>query len=97
MSKEELAQMEQNGAAVESQTLGGSRVALPASPNAYKDAPSGSVYVEYDVPAASVKSSSAGQGRIPGSNSPEARLAAQKGKPGPAMPPVKNIKVVKSN
>jgi hypothetical protein len=97
MSPDELAQMEQNGTAVESQTLGSSRVSMPASPDAYKNAPSGSVYVEYDVPASSVKPSSAGQGRIPGSNSPEGRLAAQQGKPTPTMPPVKNIKVVKSN
>jgi hypothetical protein len=97
MSKAELAEMEATNTAVESRTLGSSRVAFPSTPDAYKDAPAGSVYVEYDVPKGSVKATGSDWARIPGSNSPEARLAAKTGNPAPAMPQVENIKVVKEN
>jgi hypothetical protein len=96
MSTEELAQMEATSTAVESETLGSSRVALPASSSTFKAAPAGTVYVEYDVPTGSVKPAGSGTARIPGPNSPEARLAAKTGNAAPQMPPVKNIKVVKT-
>jgi len=53
------------------------------------------VYVEY-VPAGSVNPAGSGWGRIPGPKSPEGLLAAQKGNRIKTMPPVRNIKVVKS-
>ena len=88
------ANMEATGAAQESKTLGGSRVAFPANPETYKAAPAGDVYVEYDVPAGSVKPAGAGTGRIPGANSVEGRAATRAGTSPPAMPPVRNIRVV---
>jgi RHS repeat-associated protein len=92
MSQEELQEMQQTGKAVES-NLGGSRVADPADPSAYKNAPSGSVYVEYDIPAGSATSMGNGWSKIPGPNSTEGRLATRNGDPAPQMPPVRNIEV----
>jgi hypothetical protein len=94
MSREELNAMLETGFAQESET-GGSRVAEPADINAYKAAPEGDVYVEYDVPVGStVPGGRAGWSKIPGPNSTEGRLAASKGLPPPQMPPVRNIQVV---
>jgi hypothetical protein len=61
-----------------------------------KTAPAGDVYVEYDVAAGSVKPAGSGTARIPGPNSPEARPAAKTGNAAPQIPPVRNIKVVKT-
>ena len=63
--------------------------------DSYKAAPKGDVYVEFDVPASSIAGKSAGQAAIPGANSLQARLAAQKGLPPPQMPPATNIRIVK--
>jgi hypothetical protein len=96
MRQEELSAMQSEGVAQESRALGGSRVTLPANPDAYKDAPSGSVYVEYDIPSGVTKPAGSGWARIPGPNSVEGRAAASAGRPLPQMPPVKNIEVVKA-
>lgn len=96
MSVEELAQMQISGLIQESVTLGGSRVALPANPDSYKDAPAGTIYVEYDIPEGVAQPASPGWARIPGPNSIEGRLAAAAGRPAPEMPPVRNIEVVRS-
>ncbi len=96
MSQEELESMQATGAAQESRALGGSRVAFPASSEAYKGAPAGSLYVEYDIPASVAKPAGSGWARIPGPNSVEGRAAAAAGRPAPEMPQVKNIEVVKS-
>jgi hypothetical protein len=93
MSQDELANMKSSGVAQESADLGGSRVALPADASAYKGAPSGSVYVEYEIPAGSAKQVGSGWAKIPGPNSIEGRLAAGKGEPVPQMPAVRNIEV----
>ena len=92
MSQAELKAMEETGLAQEG-SGGASRVAEPSNPDAYKAAPAGDVYVEYDVPSGSTKPDGTGWSRIPGPNSPEGRLAGRNGEPAPQMPPVKNIEV----
>lgn len=55
MSTDELAKMKNTGMVQESFT-GTTHVAVPSNPNAYiKQARTGWVYVEFDVPASSVK------------------------------------------
>jgi RHS repeat-associated protein len=93
MSSEELGKMEVTGVAQESTELGGSRVALPANPEAFRDAAPGSRYVEYDIPAGITKPLGSGWAKIPGPNSIEGRLATAKGEQPPQMPPVRNIEV----
>jgi hypothetical protein len=94
MSQEELRTMLDTGFAQESE-MGGSRIAEPADINAYRAAPEGDLYVEYDVPAGStIPGGGPGWSKIPGPNSTEGRLAVSKGLPPPQMPPVKNIQVV---
>ena len=86
MSQEELTNMQTTGMVQESTGGGGgSWVASPASPTAYNAAKPGSLYVEYDVPANSVKPAGSGWGRIPGPNSVEGRLAATKGEAPPQL------------
>ena len=97
MSQEELDAMKASGTVQESTGGGGgSWVANPSDPNAYNAAKPGSLYVEYDVPASSVKNAGSGWGRIPGPNSIEGRLAASKGQPVPQLPAVRNIEVTAS-
>src|SRR5438105_14500886 len=67
MSQEELTDMRVTGFAQESKSLGGgSRVTLPPNPDAYKAAPAGDVYVEYDVPAGVAKLVGSGLGQDTG-------------------------------
>ena len=54
MSQAELEAMKETGLAQEG-SGGASRVAEPSNPDAYKAAPAGDVYVEYDVPSGSTK------------------------------------------
>lgn len=76
---------------LESQT----RAAYPAGPGAYRNAPKGDVYVEFDVPADRVLPHSQGTVRIPGPRSRDAFLAARRGEDTSRfeMPPATNIKV----
>jgi len=70
-------------------------VANPADPEAFrKQAKPGAVYVEFNVPASSLKQTLEGWARIIGPKSIEARAAARKGLPIPAMPPATNIVLV---
>ncbi|MFC5491362.1 RHS repeat-associated core domain-containing protein [Dokdonella soli] len=90
MSPEELGKMQQTGT-VQEGSGGMTRVANPASPNTYRNAPSGDVYVEFNVPSNRVLPHSNGTGRIPGPNSPDARVPGRN--PADyAMPPATNIK-----
>jgi len=73
MSPDELAKMKKTGR-VQEGGGGQTRVADPANPNAYRNAPKGDVYAEFDVPANRVLPQSKGTGRIPGPNSPDARV-----------------------
>jgi hypothetical protein len=93
MNPDELAKMKKTGK-VQEGGGGQTRVSDPADINAYRNAPEGDVYVEFDVPASSVKPHSQGTGRIPGPNSPDARAAAKAGKDTSQfeMPPATNIK-----
>jgi hypothetical protein len=91
MSPAELAKMKQTGR-VQEGGGGQTRVADPANLNSYRNPPKGDVYVEFDVPAHRVLPHSQGTGRIPGPNSPDARLPGRN----PAdfeMPPATNIRV----
>jgi hypothetical protein len=90
MSPDELAKMRKTGR-VQEGGGGQTRVADPANPNSYRNAPKGDRYVEFDVPANRVLPHSKGTGRIPGPNSPDARVPGRN----PAdfeMPPATNIK-----
>jgi len=93
MSPDELAKMKKTGK-VQEGGGGQTRVADPSNPSAYKAAPQGDKYVEFDVPANRLRTHSQGTGRIPGPNSPDARAAARKGRDtsGFEMPPATNIK-----
>jgi hypothetical protein len=94
MSEEELADMRATNMMQESTGGGGgSWVASPASPSAYNAAKPGSVYVEFDVPAGSLKPAGSGWARIPGPNSVEGRLAVRKGESVPQLPEARNIEV----
>ena len=67
-------------------------VAYPSDMNAFgKQAPKGSVYVEFDVPVNSVKSAGNGWSRIPGPGSPESRLNIKKGGEEIQFPPISNV------
>ena len=90
MSPDELKKMRDSGK-VQEGGGGQTRVADPPDWDAHRNAPEGDIYVEFDVPAERVKPHSKGTGRIPGPNSPDARV------PGscPAdfeMPDAKNIR-----
>ena len=73
MSPDELEKMRSTGQ-VQEGGFGQTRVADPADPNTYRNAPEGDVYVEFDVPADRVLPHSQGTGRISGPNSPDARI-----------------------
>lgn len=94
MSQDELEKMQRTGK-VQDNLDGQIRVSDPASPDAYRNAPKGDVYVEFDVPADRVKPHSQGTGRIPGQNSRDAKLAAKRGEDISKfeMPSANNIKV----
>jgi hypothetical protein len=78
MSKTEYEAMKTTGKVQEG--LGGStRVAFPASPNTYRNAPLGDRYVEFNVPTSSLKPHSQGTMQIPGPNSLYGRIATSKG------------------
>lgn len=72
-------------------------VAYPSDPNAFgRQAPNGSLYVEFDIPSGSVKSAGSGWGRIPGPGSPESRLSQSRGNGVINYPKVSNIRKVGS-
>lgn len=69
-----------------------SYAAYPADYNAYyKQAKPGSVYVEFEVPADSIKMAGNGWARIPCPGSPESRLNVKNGGEEIQYPPVSNI------
>ena len=70
-------------------------VANPADINAFaKQAAPGSIYVEFDVPTQSLKSTGTGWAKIVGPNSFEGRHYIELGMPKPEMPPATNIQIV---
>ena len=90
MNPEELAEMRRTGR-VQEGGGGQTRVADPANPDTYRNAPDGDVYVEFDVPADRLLPHSQGTSRIPGPNSPDARVPGRN----PSdfeMPPATNIR-----
>lgn len=68
MNSAELAAMRESGV-IQWNGVGVHRVATPPSPATYRDAPPGSIYVEYDVPANTLSPHSAGTSVIFGPNS----------------------------
>jgi hypothetical protein len=97
MSPDEAEAMQASKTVQESKESGTTHVAVPADPATFgKQAPAGSVYVEFDVPSAAVKQTSTGVGKIIGPRTLEGRAAERAGKPVPQMPPATNINIVKS-
>lgn len=77
---------------VQADSAGMHRVAVPASPNAYKAAPKGDIYVEYDLPSSSLSlGGTNGWRTVHGPGSPAARLAEKKGLPAPELPKFENL------
>src|SRR5262249_15285091 len=94
MSQEEHDAMVATGMVQQSRSGGPTNVLSPPNPAAYKDAPSGSLYLQFNVPASSLRGKSAGQTIIPGPNSPHSRAAVKQGLPALQMPPATNIKIM---
>lgn len=93
----EYALMRASGLVQESWS-GTTHVALPPAWMAFaSQAPRYSVYVEFDVPHASVRLGSAGWAKIIGPRSLEGRLAARMGRPVPRMPAAANIVLLACN
>lgn len=91
MSQTEHDQMKASGMVQESFT-GTTHVAAPADPTSFiNQAKAGQLYVEFDVPSASLKATGEGWSKIVGPNSLEGRLAALKGGPIPQMPRASGI------
>jgi hypothetical protein len=91
MSQTEYDQTKASGMVQESFS-GTTHVAVPADANAFiKQAKMGQLYVEFDVPSASLKATSEGWAKIPGPQSLEGRLAIMKGSSIPQMPPASGI------
>jgi len=94
MNPKELDAMQSTGRVQTGPDSGGiHRVAVPADPDAYKAAPSGDVFVSYDVPSSSLRPHSQGTMAIDGPNSPAGRLAKKKGETPPELPEATNIEV----
>ncbi len=92
MSREEFDTMLKTGKVQESRS-GTTHVAYPSDPEAYKkQAHSGSLYVEFDVPKLSVKPTQQGWAKILGPQTIEGRLASKKGLPIPQLPEAVNIR-----
>ncbi|WP_197473378.1 hypothetical protein [Erwinia sp. ErVv1] len=75
-------------------TTGTTHVASPADVEAFgKQAKSGTMYTEFDVPEESLIKTNEGWAKIVGPDSLEGRLAKRKGQPIPEMPIAENITV----
>jgi hypothetical protein len=98
MSQEELQKMQKTGTVQESHT-GTTHIAHPANVDAFgRQAKPGDVYVEFEVPASSVKTTNPRQGwaKILGPNTVEGRQARIKGGPIPQLPAATNIRPIVS-
>jgi RHS repeat-associated protein len=91
MSNAEFSAMKESRLVQESFS-GTTHVASPAEATTFMNqAKSGSMYVEFNVPSASVKSTSDGVAKILGPSTTEGRLAARKGQAIPQMPAATDI------
>ncbi len=91
MSEAEHKIMTTTGKVVES-TTGTTHVALPANAETFiKQAAAGSRYIQFGVPASSVKMTGGGFAKIIGPSSLDGRLAAMKGAPIKEMPSASDI------
>jgi len=93
MSPDELKAMRATGL-VQAGEGGVSRVAFPADPDAYGAAPSGDLFVTFDVPSSTLRRAGTDAWRqIAGPDSLFGRLAAKKGYPMPELPRFHNLVV----
>ena len=91
MSRQEYDLMLNTGFVQESSS-GTIYVASPADRTAYQvQAVPGSFYVEFDVPADSIRPTQQGWAKMLGPNTLEGRQAIRSGKPVPKMPPSLNM------
>ena len=91
MSSQEYALLVSTGRVQES-TSGTTHVAFPADGKAFQaQALQGSFYVEFDIPASSVKATQQEWAKILGPNTLEGRQARRAGTPIPQMPTALNI------
>ena len=91
MSPDELGTMQSTGR-VQAGAGGVHRVAFPADPSSYSAAPSGDVFVTYDVPTSSLCSAGTANWRqIVGPDSVFGRLAVKQGTPIPEFSAFKNL------
>jgi hypothetical protein len=79
MHPDEHAAMQETGN-IQWNSVGTHRVTNPATPDAYRAAPKGDIYVDYEVPTSVLRPHSEGTSIIYGPNSLQARL------PGRAQP-----------
>lgn len=95
MSEDEYNKMIETGKVQMSPNGNTTYVANPANPNAFKAAPNGSIYVEFDVPTGSINpAGNANWGQISGPGSLMDRLNQSKGLPPiNGMPDATNIKI----
>ncbi len=92
MNPKEYEQMKNTGVLQEGGG-GQTRVSYPPSAKTYKGAKKGDIYVEFDVPKERILPHSQGTGRIPGPNSPDARVPGRDPRDY-SMPKVTNIKAI---
>ena len=93
MSPAEYQQMLNTGKVIQS-SAGTTHVAYPEDINSFgKQAKTGAIYVEFDVPKISLVPTNEGWAKIVGPDSIEGRLAKRKGLPIPEMPEASNIKL----
>jgi hypothetical protein len=91
MSQGEFSAMRTSGKVQESFS-GTTHVANPADASAFiNQAKPGSLYIEFNVPASSLKTTNEGWSKVIGPNSLEGRLAVRNGQPIPQMPEATSI------
>lgn len=91
MSATEYQKMLATGKAQESFSGTTHVLLLPTALGFIRQAKPGTLYVEFDVPATSLKTTGHGWAKILGPNSIEGRVARKCGRPVPQMPFVRNI------
>ena len=89
--------LKQNTGYVQESASGLTHVANPANPSTFaRQAANGSYYIEFSVPANSLRKSSTGVMSIPGPNSVHSRARVKAGGAPIKMPAFENLEVVKS-
>ena len=97
MDRTEYDKMVATGAVQEPSSGGGTYILLKGPDNFRKQAPPGSLYVEFDIPlktTLTITEATMGWARIESSTSLKGRLAKMKGLPIPQLPQATNIQIV---